>query len=237
MKNSKFINVLKISFKHFRTICKHKSWVNYYCDICGLSKWQAFIHDLSKFSYIEFSESVKYYSGNRSPIDNCKDENGYSLAWQHHKGRNPHHYEYWMDNFDKGGFPIRMPYKYSVEMLCDYLAAGQTYAANSGEKFTFDKELKYIINKFNNGCAMHPADKKFIYLVLRNLMNLDNIPIYDDKRTMKFILKDKFLNKHILKDLYEYSEELSDEEFHNIRESIEHPQQRGRSVTDVLRTS
>ena len=234
MEKRKFTDTMRIAYDHFRTICIHKSWVSYYCNIAGLSKWQAFKHDLSKFSYIEFSESVKYYTGDRSPIEICKEENGYSLAWQHHKGRNPHHYEYWMDNFDQGTTAIRMPYKYAVEMLCDALAAGQTYSANKRKRFRYDDELKYFINKFDNGCAMHPDDQKFIYLVLRNLKNIDNVPAYNDKKTMKCILEDKFLNKHILIDLYEYSSQLSDEDFHNIRESVENPPKE-RGITDVLR--
>ena len=216
----KYIEILKISFKHFKTICTHKSWVSYYGNIAGLSWWQTFKHDLSKFSYIEFSESVKYYTGDKSPIDNCKADIGYSLAWQHHKGRNPHHYEYWMDNFDQGTTAIRMPYKYAVEMLCDSLAAGQTYASNTNTTFSYTAELKYFINKFDNGCAMHPDNQKFIYLVIRNLKNIDNIRI-SDKKKMKFILKDKFFNKEILKDLYDYSMILSDEDYNNIRESVE----------------
>jgi hypothetical protein len=83
---------------------------------------------------------------------------------------------------------------------------------------------------------MNPTDKKFIYLIFRNLKNIDSIPINKDKETMKFILQDKFLNKDILKNMYKYAEELSDEEFHNIRESVEHPPKE-RSITDVLRKS
>ena len=236
MKNSKN-NTLRISFKHFKTICTHKSWVSYYGNIAGLSKWQTFKHDLSKFSYIEFSESVKYYTGDRSPIDNCKEKNGYSLAWQHHKGRNPHHYEYWMDNFDKGTTAIRMPYKYAVEMLCDSLAAGQTYAKNESKDFTYTGELIYFINKFNNGCAMHPADQKFIYLVLRNLKNLDNVNGRNNKSVMKFVLKDKFFSKEILQGLYDYSTTLSDEDFKVIRESLEKELFRKKEDKDELRKS
>ena len=228
---SKFTHTLKISFKHFKTICRHKHWVSYYAKIADLPWKQYTFHDMSKFSYIEFSESVKYYSGDKSPIDNCKDINGYSLAWQHHKGRNPHHYEYWMDNFDQGTTPIRMPYNYAVELICDWLAAGQTYAENSGITFTYKDELDYVINKFDNGCAMHPSDKKFVYLVLRNLKIIDNVPIMKDCKCMKYILKDKFFNNHILMDLYEYSSEVTDEEFKNIRESVEQgffaPKERG----------
>ena len=126
-----------------------------------------------------------------------------------------------MDNFDQGTTAIRMPYKYAVEMVCDAFAAGQVYAKHQGKIFTFKEELKYYINKFDNGCAMHPCDKKFVYLIIRNLRNLDNIPIINDKYTMKCILKDKFFNKEILKDLYEYSSMISDEDFKTIRESVE----------------
>ena len=234
MQKRTLFDTLKISYYHFKTICIHKSWVSYYCKIAGLSKWQAFIHDMSKFSYTEFSEGVKYYSGDRSPVDNCKDENGYSIAWQHHKGRNPHHYEYWMDNFDQGTTPIRMPYKYAVELLCDWLAAGQTYAKNCNKKFTYTDELNFVIDKFDKGCAMHPNDQKFIYLVLRNLKNVDNIPVYNDKKTMSYILEDKFLNRHILIDIYDFSSQITDKEYKEIRESVEHPPKE-RSVTDVLR--
>lgn len=216
------MNKLIIIYKHFKTICIHKSWVSFYCNLAGLSKWQSFKHDLSKFSYIEFSESIKYYSGDRSPIDNAKDDKGYSLAWQHHKGRNPHHYEYWMDNFDKGTTPILMPYKYAVEMLCDYLAAGQVYAINTNKQFSFKEELKWFINKINSGCAMHPSNIKFIYLILRNIRNLDDIIVSsEDRCRIKYILKDKFFNSEILHDLYDFSLELSDSDFNNIRESIE----------------
>ena len=233
MKNIK--DILIVSSKHFKTICKHRSWVRYYASIAELPWWQAFGHDLSKFSYIEFSESVKYYSGDKSPIDNCKDINGYSLAWQHHKGRNPHHYEYWMDNFDTGATAIRMPYRYAVELLCDWLAAGQTYATNMNKRFSYAEELDYVISKFDNGCAMHPDDQKFIYLVLRNLKYLDYLPTIKDK-CMKYVLKDKFFNTYILHELYDYSSKVTDDEFNKIRESVEHgffePNKKG-AIEDV----
>lgn len=79
---------------HLKTVLTHKKYVMKYCFKAGLY-WQGIVHDLSKFSPTEFWESVKYYQGTRSPIDACKEENGMSLAWLHHKGRNKHHYEYW----------------------------------------------------------------------------------------------------------------------------------------------
>lgn len=116
---------------HLRTVLTHKKWVFYYCCKAGIPL-QGLVHDLSKFSPTEFMESINYYTGTHSPIDECKKKNGVSYAWMHHKGRNPHHYEYWQDNFDKGGQPIKMPYKYAVELLCDYLGAGRAYQRERG---------------------------------------------------------------------------------------------------------
>lgn len=150
---------------HFNKIRTHRKWVRHYGKMMGLSKWQAWTHDLSKYSSIEFFESVKYYQGDRSPIDACKEANGVSYAWMHHKGRNPHHYEYWQDNFDRGGTPVMMPYKYAIEMLCDYLAAGRAYME---DKFTYKGELEWWYKKRQN-CAMHLHTKWFISLVLYDL--------------------------------------------------------------------
>lgn len=150
---------------HFDKIRTHRKWVRHYGKMMGLSKWQAWTHDLSKYSPTEFFESVKYYQGDRSPIDACKEANGVSYAWMHHKGRNPHHYEYWQDNFDRGGTPVMMPYKYAIEMLCDYLAAGRAYM---GDKFTYKGELEWWYKKRKN-CAMHLHTKWFISIALEDL--------------------------------------------------------------------
>ena len=99
---------------------------------------------MSKFSFVEFWESAKYYQGFKSPIDACKKENGYSMAWFHHRGRNKHHWEYWVDDFEKGYIPKKMPYKYMLEMICDYLGAGRAYL---GKKFTMNDEYNWWLSK------------------------------------------------------------------------------------------
>ena len=156
---------IKNTFKHFGKICKHKWWVFYYCCKAGIP-WRGIKHDMSKFSPVEFWESVKYYQGNRSPIDACKEDKGVSRAWMHHKGRNTHHYEYWQDNFDNGGQPVQMPYRDAVEMLCDYLGAGRAYM---GKDFTFQKELDWWMKKCEKPLAMHPNTKDFITSSLKLL--------------------------------------------------------------------
>jgi hypothetical protein len=88
---------------------------------------QGLLHDLSKYSPTEFIESVKYFVGTSSPIDACKKDKGYSVAWMHHKSHNKHHREYWTDNYDKGTTCIKMPWKYALECFCDFLGAGKAY--------------------------------------------------------------------------------------------------------------
>lgn len=169
------------TFKHLKKICVHKYWVFRYSCKMGIPI-QGILHDLSKFSPTEFWESVKYYQGDRSPIDACKEVNGWSAAWMHHKGRNKHHYEYWQDNFDNGGIPIEMPLKYKKEMLCDFLGAGRAYY---GKDFTYAKEWEWWKGKLKKPLAMHKMDKLYIEKSLRLLVK------YGDKGFKKIIYKGK----------------------------------------------
>lgn len=196
-----------ILFKHFKTICIHKFWVFYYCCLAGIPI-QGIVHDLSKFSITEFKESIKYYTGDRSPIDKCKEENGYSMAWLHHRGRNKHHYEYWVDNFDKGGTSIKMPFKYALEMLCDYLGAGRAY---SKDKFTIKGEIDWWNSKKDNAKSMHPLIKEFMNYALNDINNdiknlnkkhmkslYDSIMIESNKKVKPNIWDTHFINTHLI---------------------------------------
>lgn len=153
-------------YSHFRKVMIHRKWVRHYCFKVG-HYWQGLTHDLSKYSPTEFIENAEYYQGNRSPIDACKEKNGYSLAWMHHRGRNKHHREYWTDYYDKGTASIAMPYKYAVEMLCDFLAAGRAY---NGLDFTYKEELKWWKNQLDKDICIHPHTAKFITLALTRIV-------------------------------------------------------------------
>lgn len=111
---------------HLSTITIHKFNVMKVCFSCGLYK-QGILHDLSKYSLTEFVPGVKYFQGNRSPIDKEKEIFGYSEGWLHHKGRNKHHWEYWTDFKSGILYPTPMPKKYIAEMFCDRVAACKTY--------------------------------------------------------------------------------------------------------------
>lgn len=133
----------KNCLRHFKTVMKHKWLVFKLCCKAGIP-WRGIVHDLSKFSPTEFVESAKYYQGGKkSPIPACKQKEGYSKAWLHHKGRNRHHVEYWYDEFAPDKTPV-IPYKYTVEMLCDGLAAGMVY---NGKNWNNNTQLEYWLRK------------------------------------------------------------------------------------------
>ena len=113
---------------HLRTVQHHRFLVLRHCWRVGLY-WQGLTHDLSKFSPVEFSAGAKYYQGNRSPNEIERREKGYSAAWLHHKGRNKHHLEYWLDYAAAGSgmCGMKMPIQYVIEMFCDRVAASKTY--------------------------------------------------------------------------------------------------------------
>lgn len=116
-------------WRHLRTINHHKLLVMRNCFRVGLYK-QGILHDMSKYTPSEFYVGCRYYQGTRSPNNAEREATGYSTAWLHHKGRNKHHYEYWIDYSADGESGIvgqRMPVRYVIEMFMDRIAASKTY--------------------------------------------------------------------------------------------------------------
>ena len=146
-------------FKHLKTINEHKLQVGKNCFRCGLYK-QGILHDLSKYSWTEFSVGAKYYQGNRSPNEAERDDIGYTSSWLHHKGRNKHHLEYWLDyDLDKKDGSVtgmKMPDNYIVEMFCDRVAASKIYLK---DKYRDDSPLNYYLGK-NSKNILHPYTRE-----------------------------------------------------------------------------
>ena len=130
---------------HFKTITKHRHQVIRHCFKAGIGL-QGLRHDLSKYTPVEFLNGVKYYDGKRSPNELEREDKGYSSAWLHHKGRNRHHFEYWMDYVpgQPGLSPVPMPPAYLVEMVCDRIAASKTYL---GSSYKNDSPLCYYLSR------------------------------------------------------------------------------------------
>lgn len=160
------------AYRHFKTIWRHKAVVFRECRACGIT-WQGITHDLSKFSPAEFMPSAKYFQAKRSPIEAEKDAVGYSNAWLHHKAHNKHHWEYWCDYDNDTGavFPHEIPYKYVVEMICDWVGAGKVYGK---DEWTQHEPLNYY-NKVRAGRHFHPYTERLImkFLTCIDVLGLD----------------------------------------------------------------
>ena len=144
---------VKHFFAHLYTVSQHRRVVRHYCFKLGLY-WQGLTHDLSKYSFEEFSHGVRFYQGYRSPHEGERELYGYSTAWMHHKGRNKHHFEYWTDiNKATHSYePVEMPVRYVMEMFCDRIAASKIY---NGDKYTDHDALDYYLKTYARE-KMHP---------------------------------------------------------------------------------
>ena len=151
-------------WRHFRTITWHKWLVMKNCFRVGLYR-QGICHDLSKYSPSEFWTGVKYYQGNRSPNAAEREIFGYSKAWLHHKGRNKHHFEYWIDfsiNPEEGLVGHKIPRKYVAEMMMDRIAASKVY---KGDAYTDSSPLEYY-NYGKDYIVIHPETRKLLETLL-----------------------------------------------------------------------
>ena len=154
-------------WKHFCTITHHKILVMKHCFRIGLY-WQGLTHDLSKYTPAEFIPGCRYYQGYRSPNNAEREAKGYSSAWLHHKGRNKHHYEYWIDyglGPVKGMTGMKMPNRYVAEMMMDRIAASKTYL---GAAYTDRAPLDYYLSA-KEPAMIHPETKALLEKLLRML--------------------------------------------------------------------
>ncbi len=144
--------------RHFKTIYHHYALVRQSCFRCGLY-WQGLVHDLSKLSPVEFIAGARYWQGGRrSPNNAQREAEGCSPAWLHHKGRNKHHFEYWIDYDPKQGGTVagmKMPNRYVAEMLCDRIAASKNYL---GDRYTDASPWEYYIQGKDH-YVLHPETR------------------------------------------------------------------------------
>ena len=180
-----FINAIR----HFNTITKHRRIVRRYCFKAGLYR-QGLTHDLSKYSPTEFLVGAKYYKGIYSPNNAERVDLGVSTSWLHHKGRNKHHYEYWIDypanpREGKGLTGTLMPRRYVAEMIFDRVAACQVY---KGEEYTDASPLEYFLRSKDFSWYIHPVTKKELEFLLRMWAKMG------EEKTIAYI-KDVFLKK------------------------------------------
>lgn len=170
-------------------VTKHRFKVFVLCTKCGLF-WQGLVHDLSKFSPVEFFEGVKYYTGKYSPIAECRRQTGYSKAWIHHKNRNKHHIDYWFDRESK--VQMNIPYKYAVECICDNIAAAKCY---NGKAY----KPEMVLSHWKKYQSLAPANEN-----MRNFFET----VYTDLAQFgeKFVLNKKYLKSIYNKTVFAVNE-------------------------------
>lgn len=171
------------AWKHFCTITNHKLLVMDGCFRLGLYR-QGLTHDMSKYGPTEFFPGCKYYAGFMSPTNYERKDKGYSSAWLHHKGRNKHHLEYWIDYASgdssgegKGLQGMKMPLRYVVEMFVDRMCASKNYQK---EKYTDESALIYY-NNSKDHYLLHPDTRALLEYMLEMLAKKG------EKETFSFI--------------------------------------------------
>ena len=112
----------------------------------------------------------KYFCGTRSPNELERLETGVSIAWLHHKGRNRHHLEYWIDYDPSQGHRMagmKMPVNYVVEMFCDRIAASRIYLK---EKYHDGSPYEYYLHGIDH-YIIHPDTDALLARLLRMLQD------------------------------------------------------------------
>ena len=186
------------AIRHFITITHHKILVMQGCFRIGLYK-QGILHDMSKYSPTEFLVGCRYYKGYMSPNNAERADRGYSSAWLHHKGRNKHHLEYWIDyavskpGDDKAHTKMegmKMPIRYVCEMFIDRVSASKNYQK---EKYTDKSALEYY-EKSVDHYMIHPDTKAMLeYLLVMLSVKGEE---YTYSYIKKEVLKNLFLHKN-----------------------------------------
>ena len=163
---------------HLKTITAHKLRVMKFCFRVGLYR-QGLLHDLSKYGPTEFLVGARYFRGYRSPNEIERIKKGYSSAWLHHKGRNKHHMEYWID------YSLELPLRYVVEMFCDRVAASQIY---SKDAYTDAGPWEYYARSRDH-YIVHPNTAALLEKLLLMLRDEGEETTFDYIRTV--VLKNK----------------------------------------------
>ena len=77
-------------------------------------------HDTSKSDKEEYDAYDAYFYGGNRSYQVVRD---FDYAWLRHINMNPHHWQHWIllrDEADEGTTVLGMPYKYVIEMICDW---------------------------------------------------------------------------------------------------------------------
>jgi hypothetical protein len=132
----------------------------------------------------------KYWTGKGSPHQACREAIGYSPSWIHHYHKNKHHFQYWWDEDEEGKIiPIKMPYKYVIEMLCDMAGASKAYNPKNWEpKMLWD----YWEQKCKGKRLMHRTSEYLIEKLIWNLYQMGEKRFLEWYKSSKNYLENEY---------------------------------------------
>lgn len=123
----------------------------------GTPIWQLVVHDLSKFTPREALACGRHFYGDRS------DKTAFKVAVNHHKNRNPHHWEYWAPVDDD---PLPMPDRYIREMVADWMGASRAYQGAWPKEAASWPWLKDNFDKIK----LHPETRKATVRIISEII-------------------------------------------------------------------
>ena len=134
--------------QHILNVSNASDWIrqNIGLDVNGFDiSSNVFIHDDSKYSKEEYDAYDTYFYGGKRTKE---IKYNFNYAWLHHIHNNPHHWQYWVlinDDPDNGIVALDIPYKYVIEMICDWWSFSWR-TGNLYEIFNwYDKHKDYMI--------------------------------------------------------------------------------------------
>ena len=132
---------MKRYWAYLRYVMRHRRFVREGCRKFGVGRWQAWTHDLSKYSRAEFGAYARSFYNSDGSKRSIRDVTGaydptrvsdeFDRAWLHHIRHNPHHWQYWcIPRHGDEPKPVRIPRRYIYEMIADWYGANR---ANGGD--------------------------------------------------------------------------------------------------------
>lgn len=144
-----------------RYVLRHKWFVLRACWMVGASLRLGLLHDLSKLlpsEWMPYAECFYKADGSKQHVES----EAFTRAWCRHQKRNLHHWQAWLVTMDNGTtIALRMPHKYMLEMVADWIGAGLAIAG------TMEVRQWYARNR--DKMLLHPETRKEVEAVLRTL--------------------------------------------------------------------
>jgi len=149
-------------YQYFRFMLRHKWFVFLASRKLGIT-WLGVIHDWSKFLPSEWLPYMNYFYGKNgnSNRESSKEthqkgiDTEFDAAWNKHKNRNKHHWQWWILQEDDGPIKlIPMEEKYILEMIADWTGAGMAISGRKDWRPWYEKQRDTI--------QLHPETREYV---------------------------------------------------------------------------